>query len=162
PRVCVLDGKTHMAFQDFFAAEHTSTAGLQVAAGDLDNDGKSDVVTAEEGGSVVNVFRGSDNSSVSQFQAFVSPAPGVRLALGDFDGNGSGDIAAASGPDGGLLRMLDGITRQQQDSLNPFGSNYVGGLFVAATRPGGYNPVDPLPTVTVTATVPDVIEGGTG
>src|SRR5262249_33776479 len=72
PRVCVFDGKTHMVFQDFFADSPSGRAGLQVAAGDLDNDAKADIATASEGGSTVRVFRGSDNASVNQFSAFNS------------------------------------------------------------------------------------------
>jgi RHS repeat-associated protein len=158
--VCVLDGKTHMAFQDFFADSPNNRAGIQVAAGDLDNDGKADIATATEGGSQVRIFRGKDNASVGQFPAFTTTSTGgVRLALGDFDGNGSGDIAVGNGPGGGLVRLLDGVTRQQQDSLTPFGKNFDGGLFVAATRPGGFNPNDPTPVVTVSATKAFTREG---
>src|SRR5262249_15385207 len=110
PRVCVFDGKTHMAFQDFFADSPNGRAGLQVAAGDLDHDTKADIATVSEGGSTVRVFRGKDNASVGQFAAFTSESTGgARLALGDFDGNGSGDVAAGYGPGGGLVRLLDGI-----------------------------------------------------
>ncbi len=162
PRVCVFDGQTQMAFYDFFASDPNSKTGIQVTAGDLDGDGLADIVTSNDGSSEVHVFRGSDNTSLAQIQAFATPSgSGTRLAVGDFNGDGLGDLAAASGPGGGQVRLLDELTTDEIFSGWPYGKGFTGGLFVAASLPGGggIRPLTVNPVVTIAATTPTTIEG---
>src|SRR5262245_58834342 len=44
PRVCVFDGATRAELYNFFASDSTSRGGVYVAAGDVDGDGKADVI----------------------------------------------------------------------------------------------------------------------
>src|SRR5439155_568964 len=60
PRVCVFDGVTHQAFYNFIATDHSYRGGLFVTTGDLDADGKAEIVTATATGTEVRVYRGSD------------------------------------------------------------------------------------------------------
>ena len=151
-----------MAFYDFFASDPNSKTGIQVTAGDLDGDGLADIVTSNDGSSEVHVFRGSDNTSLAQIQAFATPSgSGTRLAVGDFNGDGLGDLAAASGTGGGQVRLLDELTTDEIFSGWPYGKGFTGGLFVAASLPGGggIRPLTVNPVVTIAATTPTTIEG---
>lgn len=64
-RVCVLDGGTGAEIQNFFAFESNSTSGVFLATGDVDGDGRADIVAGEaSGGSRVRVISGADSSII--------------------------------------------------------------------------------------------------
>ena len=65
PRVKVFDGTTGTALYDFFAYEAAFAGGVYVGAGDLNADGKADIVTGAGagGGPHVKVFSGADGSA---------------------------------------------------------------------------------------------------
>ena len=68
-----------------------STGNHDVAIGDLDNDGKPDIVTRGETSSVVTVFK--QNSPTSWSSRTLDPGIGLNgLALGDLDNDGDLDI----------------------------------------------------------------------
>ncbi|TAG97729.1 MAG: hypothetical protein EAZ17_09540 [Sphingobacteriales bacterium] len=70
-----------------------------VAIGDLDGDGKPDLVTANVGTDNVAVFRNASTSSAFSFAHRVVFATGrspVSVAIGDFDGDGKPDLAVAN------------------------------------------------------------------
>src|SRR5262249_28962296 len=61
PRVCVLDGPTGREVYNFLAFAPAYRGGVFVAAGDLDSDGRADVVVGGGAGlPQVRIFRGSD------------------------------------------------------------------------------------------------------
>ncbi|MDQ3332211.1 MAG: VCBS repeat-containing protein, partial [Planctomycetota bacterium] len=63
PDVRVFDGRTRQQIHQFFAYAPTSTAGVRVAAGDVDGDGKADIVTAAIGGGpYARVFDGLETA----------------------------------------------------------------------------------------------------
>jgi len=68
-----------------------SEFGVNVAAGDLDGDGKAEIVAAmAKDGSTVEIHRG-DGSLISSFQAF-DTTNGVIVAVGDVNNDGMADI----------------------------------------------------------------------
>ena len=93
--------------------------GVHVAAGDVDGDGRTDIITGAGpgGGPHVEVFSGADvtrfelfspydaafyESVLGGFFAYDPFFPGgVHVAAGDVDGDGRADIITGAGPGGG-------------------------------------------------------------
>ena len=115
--------------------------GVRVALGDVDRDRRPELVTAPGPGMEpeIGIFsqqwvNGRDRGTrLGHFLAFESSFHGgVSVATGDVDGNGDAEIVAAAGPGRPAeLRVFDAGGRQRL-SLFPFGSDYTGGLSVAA------------------------------
>ncbi|HWQ99676.1 MAG TPA: L,D-transpeptidase family protein [Candidatus Methylomirabilis sp.] len=84
----------------FVAFEKTFQNGGELAAGDVDGDGKAEIVVGAGPGreSDVRVYR-IDGTLLKSFRAY--PAwfkGGVRVAVGDTDGDGKAEIVTAPGP----------------------------------------------------------------
>jgi hypothetical protein len=116
----------------FFAFDQTSTDGVDVAAGDLDGDGRSEIVVGAGTGGEVRVFD-ANGTLRTGFTAY-SPAPdytgGVRVAVGDVDGDGVAEIV--TGPTQGKpvdvsIFTADGSWKQSF-RVNP---EFRGGIYVA-------------------------------
>jgi RHS repeat-associated protein len=164
PRVCVFDGVTDQEIYDFLASDMTFHGGVYVAAGDLNGDGKADLITGLGAGGPpeVQVYSGADTSPLGSFLAYdLSFAGGVRVAATDANADGQLDIVTAPGPGGGQVRAFDGRTQQALTSFSPFGGSFQAGLFVGGdARAAVTVPVDPLAVVTVTATTADTNDAG--
>jgi FG-GAP-like repeat/FG-GAP repeat len=136
PLVTVLSGRDRSILRPFYAYDQGFTGGVYVAAGDLNGDGKADIVTGAGagGGPHVKVFSGADGSTLQSFFAF-DPAftGGVRVAVGDVNGNGFPDIVVGAGPGGGpQVKVFSGKDGSVLDSFFGFDSGFTGGVFVAA------------------------------
>ena len=72
PHVKVFDGQTHRELQSFFAYDPTFLGGVRVAAGDVNGDGFSDIITGAGpgGGPHVKVFDGTTGAEHHSFFAF--------------------------------------------------------------------------------------------
>jgi uncharacterized delta-60 repeat protein len=78
----------------------TFAGGAFVAAGDVDGDGKAEVVTGADagGGPVVRVLAGATLSNRVTFAAFDgSSRAGVRVAVADVDGDARGEVIVSQG-----------------------------------------------------------------
>ncbi|HEY8503438.1 MAG TPA: VCBS repeat-containing protein [Gemmataceae bacterium] len=113
--VRVFDGATQGQVELFSVQpfEPSFTGGVYVAAGDLDGDGKADVViTPDEGGGPrVRVFRGGDFAQINDFFGIEDLAfrGGARAALADVNGDGVADLLVAAGFGGGpRIAVFDG------------------------------------------------------
>jgi uncharacterized delta-60 repeat protein len=117
PRVVVIDGKTGARLADFFAFEPTFTGGVFVAAGDVNGDGKADlVVTADRGGGpVVAVYDGAklaaglnEKAQIARFYGIDDPnyRGGARAAVGDVNADGKADLLISAGFSGGPREAL--------------------------------------------------------
>src|SRR5207249_2383581 len=107
-------GATGALLAQEFAYKADFRGGVWVAAGDVDGDGRAEVITApgEGGGPLVKVLRGSDLSLLRGFFAY-DPAfrGGARVAAVDATGDGRADIVTAAGPGGGPhVKLFDGGT----------------------------------------------------
>jgi 6-phosphogluconolactonase (cycloisomerase 2 family) len=79
----------------------TGTQPQSVAIGDVDGDGKPDVVVTNSDANAVSVFRNTSVSGSITFAStvdFTTPHP-FRVAVGDMDGDGKPDLVVSNGSD---------------------------------------------------------------
>jgi len=133
--VKVFDGVTGSAIRSFFAFPGF-TGAVVVAAGDVNGDGRADLVVGADAGGAphVKVFDAVTGAELRSFFAYAPGfAGGVRVAAGDVNGDGVADIVTGAGP-GALphLKVFDGATGAEIHSFFALGAGATGGVFVAA------------------------------
>jgi len=117
----------------FFPFSSTYTGSVNIATGDLNNDGLQEIVVGagSGGGPHIRIF---DNFGklISQFFAF-NPGfrGGVNIAIGDVDGDGLGEIIAGAGSGGGPHVRIFDIEGNIKGQFFAYDSNFKGGVNVA-------------------------------
>lgn len=146
PHVKVFDGRTFKELYSFYAFEPSFFGGLFVAAGDVNGDGRADIIVSADrgGGPRVSVFSTTAGSAtpvrIADFfaydQAFTG---GVRVAAGSFTvGSKRADVVTVPGFGGGphvkVFRSADLLAGKTTAALQTFSGdmNDRNGLFVAA------------------------------
>lgn len=133
PRVRVFDSLTLQELFGFFAYNDAIRNGVFVAGGDLDSDGRAEIVTGLGigGAPSLRVFNDQQQLLRELFPYDPSTLGGVRVAVTDVDLDGSDDIVTGSGPGSpAVVRVFDGRTFSARGELRPFPSNFLGGVFV--------------------------------
>jgi hypothetical protein len=129
----------------FYAYHPAFTGGVFVAAGDVDGDGREELITgADAGGSPhVRVFAtGPAFTGLREVQSFFAYESGftggVRVAAGDLDGDGAAEIITAPGPwHAPVVRVFHEYPNGALDRISSFyayDAGFSGGVFVAASR----------------------------
>jgi hypothetical protein len=131
PLVKAFDG-TGALLLAFNAYNPTFSGGVFVAAGDVNGDGKADIITGANGAPHVEVFNSANGSLLLSYFAFDSTSTsGVRVAATDMNADGKADIVAGAGP-GGLpeVRIQDALTLAMLDDFFAYDPLFSGGVFV--------------------------------
>ncbi|HEY1377553.1 MAG TPA: FG-GAP-like repeat-containing protein [Gemmataceae bacterium] len=134
PNVRVLSGATGAVLRNFFAYAPSFRGGVSVAAGDVNGDGKADIITGagRGGGPHLRVWSGATGQLLAEGFAYApSYTGGLSVAAGDFDGDGKADIAV--GPlNGGpaRVRVLSGTLAPLKD-IQVYQDDYRGGTTIA-------------------------------
>lgn len=141
PMVQVFKADGTLISQFFVYEEHIHT-GIKVATGDLDKDGKAEIVTGVEygGGPHVRVFDGNGNVKYTPgFFAFDSGfRGGVDIEVGDYNGDGKKEIAAAAGPGSSPhVRLFDKWGNYLGTDFRPFADDNRGGVALATANVDG-------------------------
>jgi hypothetical protein len=104
PDIRVFDGVTGLIFREFLAYDANFFGGVFVAAGDINGDGRADIITGAGagGGPHVKAFSGANGQLLTQFLAY-DPAfrGGVSVAAGAMNGNNLAQIITGAGVGGG-------------------------------------------------------------
>src|SRR5262249_55120877 len=112
PLVKVFSGTDLALLRSFDAYDEAFPGGLYVAAGDVNGDGRADIITAPDvgGGPLVRVFDGASGVLTLAFNAYDPTfTGGVRVAAGDTNGDGKAEIITGPGFGGGpLVKVFNG------------------------------------------------------
>jgi hypothetical protein len=125
----------------FYACDPSFEGGVLVAAGDVDGDGKAEVVTGPGASSEsrVRVFAVTGGlNELAAFDAYDQPfLGGVLVATGDIDGDGVAEIITGAGSGGGphirAFRLTDG-SQIEIASFYAYDPAFPGGVSVASGR----------------------------
>jgi hypothetical protein len=134
PEVRVWSGRTDQLIRDFYAYDPHFAGGVNVAAGDVNGDGKADVITAPGvgGGPDVRVFSGATGALIDEFMPY-GPGflGGVRVAAIDVNGDGRAEIVTSEGfGDSSEVQIFDGTTNSRLDSFFAYDPLFASGVFV--------------------------------
>jgi FG-GAP-like repeat/FG-GAP repeat len=95
PEVKVFDASGHELFS-FLAFDAGYQGGVSVAAGDLDGDGRAEIVVGTLAGPAhIRIFEGAARRG-PDIAPFASNGPGVEVGVADLAGNGDGVIVAGA------------------------------------------------------------------
>ena len=118
------------------------TGGVNVATGDVDADGVSDIIAAQANGNVVSIVSGASRMVILSGVPF--GGGGVFVAAGDVNGDGRAEVMAAPGTGAGPVLVYDVHALAPITSFLPYGAGFGGGVRLAATDLNGDGRVEIL------------------
>jgi FG-GAP repeat len=135
-QVKVYDAKTRKLLETLSPFGDSYRGGVSVAAGDVNGDGRADLIvgSGRDLKPTVIIFSGQTATSLGSLAPFSATVlGGVSVAARDLDGDGRAEVIAGSGPGTpAAVSIYSGVTRRRLWTLQPFGSTFTGGAAVAA------------------------------
>jgi len=119
---------TPVAMQSYLAFDASYRGGISVAAGDVNGDGKADIIVGAQASAPphVKVFSGANGSELQSFYAFApSYTGGVSVAAGDLTGDGKAEIIVGANVGSSHVRVFTGATNLIAD-YSAFGNGNKG------------------------------------
>jgi len=143
PIVKVISGADGLTvLENFFAFNSSFTGGVRVTSGDVNGDGRADIIAGTgPGSSLVTVFSGQDLSVLKSFLAFPGFTGGVYVAAGDVNGDGRDDILVGAGSGSSAVKVFNAVDDGLHHNFLAF-PNSTGGVRVAATDLNGNGRAD--------------------
>ncbi len=143
PLVRVFDGPTGrkltLPVGEFVPYSPRFVGGVRVAAGDVNGDGRADVITGAGpgGGPHVRIWNSGHVSSLQELTGFFSYDPafrgGVYVAAGDVNGDGYADVVTGAGAGGGPhVRVWNVHDGSELLGFFAYSAAFAGGVRVAA------------------------------
>jgi hypothetical protein len=131
-RIEVFDGVTGNLVESLLPFGSAYTSGAFVATGDVNGDGRPDIIVGAGASSRVKVFSGTDLSVLLSFLAYGAFAGGVHVAAGAVNGGSKADIITAPGAGmGARVKIFDGSDAALLQSFIAY-SSFAGGVYIAA------------------------------
>jgi hypothetical protein len=149
--VKVFSGATGAEMKSFFAYEPGFSGGVRVAAGDVNGDGKADIIISPAGGSAgphVKVFDGATGAVLQSFFAY-SPSftGGLSVAVGDVNGDCVADIVTGAGAGAAPhVKVFNGNDSSLLASFFAYDPSFMGGVSVAIGDVNGDGQADVITT----------------
>lgn len=134
-RVYRLDGTLMYSFVPY---ADSFQGGVRIAVGDVNEDGRPEIVTAPGPGmeSAINVFNGSGEKISKETVVYAkSFTGGAHVTIGDLDKDGSAEIVVSPGPGGGPhIRIFDGNLTNHGDDFFAYDASMTDGVTIAIIK----------------------------
>lgn len=131
PRVTVVSGKDQSILQNYFAYDPSMRSGIMVAAGDINGNGRAEIVTAPMNGGSPDIRVFEDTHQVKGYTPFnTTDRTGAGVALRDLDADGKLELIVTSGAGAKPQVIVLNSSGQTVRDFPAFTADYLGGLFV--------------------------------
>ncbi len=130
PHIRIFDQSGGLKYQ-FMAQGISGRNGLRVATGDVNSDGRSDIlVTALQGASSQVSIYSADGVLITRFTPYTKKIGNATVAVGDIDGDGEIEIVTAPSKGSAMLKVYS-THGKERSSWYPFGRNFTGGVNIS-------------------------------